>query len=70
MPLEWHVPDKPLSTYAAREFDTFVYLCYRENIEFFDGFDILKIRRSDRLLLSKRTGQMRQNAGKPLILTY
>lgn len=70
MPLERHIPDKPLPANAAREFDAFIYFCYRKNVKFSDGFNILKIRRSDRLLLSKGTRQMRQNAGKALILTY
>ena len=33
MPLKCHIPDKPLSTNAAREFDAFVNLCYSENVK-------------------------------------
>jgi len=33
MPLECHIPDKPLPANAAREFDTFIYFCYRENVK-------------------------------------
>ena len=65
MPLKSHIPDKPLPANTARELDTLVYLCNRENVKstfnvdqrqiylLFDRFNILKSGWSDRLLLSK-----------------